>query len=68
MANLALANTPIVNLALPNIVALVIGTDLNDWAAVAGSAATNRATVPIDDTKPTTFDRMIYPWRSAPRL
>ena len=38
-----------------------ISTNLNDWATVAGSAATNQITIPLDQAKPTTFYRLRYP-------
>ena len=38
-----------------------ISSNTNDWGTVAGSAATNQMTIPIDVTKPTEFYRLAYP-------
>jgi subtilisin family serine protease len=38
-----------------------VSTNLNDWATIAGSDATNAVTVPIDPAKPTGFLRLVYP-------
>ena len=38
-----------------------ISSNTNDWGTVAGSAATNQVSLPIDSTKPTEFYRLAYP-------
>jgi hypothetical protein len=38
-----------------------ISLNKNDWSTVAGSAATNQVSLPIDTAKPTEFYRMVYP-------
>ena len=38
-----------------------ISVNTNDWTTVAGSAATNQVTIPVDATKPTEFYRLVYP-------
>ena len=38
-----------------------VSTNLADWGTVAGSAATNQVSLPIDPAKPCEFFRMVYP-------
>ena len=38
-----------------------ISLNTNDWGTVAGSAGTNKVSIPIDTAKPTEFYRMVYP-------
>jgi len=38
-----------------------ISSNTNDWGTVAGSAATNQMSIPIDATKPMEFYRLGYP-------
>jgi hypothetical protein len=44
-----------------NNLAAGVSRNTNDWAAVAGLAATNQISIPIDRTKRAGFYRLIYP-------
>jgi len=40
---------------------LGISLNTNDWGTVAGSAATNTVSIPLDSSKPSEFYRLVYP-------
>ena len=44
-----------------NNLAAGISSNTNDWGTVAGSAATNQVTIPVDATKSDEFYRLVYP-------
>jgi autotransporter-associated beta strand protein len=44
-----------------NHLAAGLSVNTNDWGTVAGSAGTNRVSLPVDTTKPTEFYRLVYP-------
>jgi len=48
-------------LAQTNHLAAGVSSNTNDWATVAGSAATNRVSIPINATNPGDFFRLVYP-------
>jgi hypothetical protein len=48
-------------LAQTNHLARGISASPGDWGTVTGSANTNRVIIPIDQTKPAEFYKMVYP-------